>query len=51
LALIRGLVPMSEMFGFSGDLRTISQGRASMSMEPAGHRPVPKDVVKRMFGE
>ncbi len=51
LAMIRGRVPMSEMFGFPNDLRTISQGRASVSMEPAGHQPVPEEIVKKMFGD
>ena len=50
LSVVRGSVPMSEMFGFSGDLRTISQGRASFSMEPAGYAAVSDDVARRIIG-
>ena len=42
---------MSEMFGFSNHVRTISAGRASFSMEPAGYAAVPDDVTRKMFGE
>ena len=31
--VVRGLVPLSEMFGYVGDLRSKTQGRASFSME------------------
>ena len=31
--IIRGFVPLSEMFGYSNTLRSLTQGRASFSME------------------
>jgi len=35
---IGGCVPLSAMFGYSTAVRSLSQGRADFSMEPAGHR-------------
>jgi elongation factor G len=43
---IRGTVPISEMFGYSTGLRSLSQGRASYSMEPHSYAPVPPDRAK-----
>jgi elongation factor G len=42
-------VPLAEMFGYVGTLRSLTQGRASHSMEPSGYRPVPPDVAKRLL--
>ncbi len=39
-ALIRGLVPLSEVFGYTTTLRSLSQGRASISVEPNSYQPV-----------
>ena len=37
---IGGCVPLSAMFGYSTAVRSLSQGRADFSMEPAGYRPL-----------
>ncbi|MCS6962041.1 MAG: elongation factor G [Deltaproteobacteria bacterium] len=42
---IRGYVPLSEMFGYSTDLRSISQGRANFTMEFFGYEEVPSNLV------
>jgi len=42
-------VPLAEMFGYVGTLRSLSQGRASHSMEPTGYRPVSPEVAKRLL--
>ncbi len=39
-------VPLSEMFGYATELRSLSQGRASSTMEPHSYAPVPADVAK-----
>ena len=39
-------VPLSEMFGYTTVLRSISQGRATSSMEPLEYRPMPANLVK-----
>jgi elongation factor G len=46
LTFIRGLVPISEMFGYSTAVRSQSQGRAGYSMEPHSYAPVPPERAK-----
>jgi elongation factor G len=38
-AVIRGLAPLAEMFGYSTQMRSITQGRGSFSMEPYDYQP------------
>ena len=40
---IKGTVPISEMFGYSTALRSVSQGRAGYSMEPHSYAAVPPE--------
>jgi len=42
LDILRGLVPLSEMFGYTNDLRSLTQGRGSCSLEPEEYAPRPK---------
>jgi len=44
-------VPLATMFGYSTDVRSLSQGRASYSMEPLKYAEAPPDVLKEMMGE
>jgi len=44
LRILRGKVPLSEMFGYSTTVRSLSQGRASYSYEPLEYAPVPPRV-------
>ncbi|MEW5806111.1 MAG: elongation factor G [Acidobacteriota bacterium] len=46
IAIVKGVVPLSEMFGYSTIVRSISQGRASFNMEPLDYRPVPDNLVQ-----
>ena len=48
-AVIRGSVPLSEIFGYSTSLRSLSQGRAGFSVEPKAYAPVPAAVAKRLL--
>lgn len=41
---IRAEVPLAEMFGYSTELRSLSHGMATFSMEFAEYRPLPKDL-------
>ncbi len=49
--IIRAEVPLSEMFGYATALRSVSQGRASYSMEFAKYAEVPKSVADAMIIE
>ncbi len=42
---INALVPLSEMFGYSNDLRSKSQGRGQYVMEPHSYVQVPKNIA------
>jgi elongation factor G len=51
LRVIRGRVPLSRMFGYSTVVRSLSQGRASYAMEPAGFGPVSAETARSLsFG-
>ncbi len=43
---IDAFVPLSEMFGYSNDLRSKSQGRGQYSMEPSHYIEVPKSIAE-----
>ena len=40
--VINGEVPLSEMFGYTTTLRSMTQGRATSSMEPSEYRIMPE---------
>jgi elongation factor G len=44
-AVIQAHAPLAELFGYSNALRSLSQGRASHSMEPFGYLPAPPEVT------
>jgi elongation factor G len=52
---VRAQVPLSEMFGYSTDLRSRTQGRATYSMQFHSYQQVPEaisqEIVKRVRGE
>lgn len=48
--VIHAEAPLSAMFGYSTQVRSLSQGRASYSMEPCRYDPMPPDQVKRVIG-
>jgi elongation factor G len=47
--VIDALVPLGEMFGYATELRSISQGRASYSMEFAKYLEVPRNVAEEII--
>jgi len=49
--IIRALVPLAEMFGYATDLRSMSQGRASYSMEFGHYGEVPPNVAEAIIGD
>ncbi|MEV1290106.1 elongation factor G [Micromonospora sp. NPDC049679] len=49
--VVRALVPLSEMFGYVGDLRSKTQGRASYSMQFDSYAEVPTNVAKEIIAK
>ncbi|HOG24528.1 MAG TPA: elongation factor G, partial [Candidatus Omnitrophota bacterium] len=49
LKSIRGLVPLSEMFGYATAVRSLSQGRATYTMEPNTYQEVPKMIAEKII--
>jgi elongation factor G len=49
--LITAEIPLSELFGYTTDLRGMSQGRASASMEFLEYRAMPRNLQDAMVGE
>ncbi len=47
--LIRGFVPLASMFGYTNDLRSMSQGRAASTMELAQYEEVPPNVAQEVI--
>ncbi|WP_026971002.1 elongation factor G [Aliagarivorans marinus] len=46
---IKGEVPLAEMFGYIGHLRTITSGRGQFSMEFAHYMPCPQNVAEEVI--
>ncbi len=49
--IVTAKIPLSEMFGYSTDLRSNTQGRASYSMEFASYEQVPKNIADAIIAE
>jgi elongation factor G len=49
LTVIHAEAPLAELFGYSSAMRSLSQGRASASMEPSTYAAAPDDVLKRFL--
>ena len=50
-AKITAEVPLKEMFGYSNDLRSSTQGKAEFTMEFAKYAPVPRNVQEELIKE
>jgi elongation factor G len=48
---IKAEAPLSEMFGYIGDLRTMTSGRGQFSMEFSHYAPCPKNVAEEVIAE
>jgi elongation factor G len=49
--IVRAVVPLTEMFGYVGDLRSKTQGRASYSMQFDSYAEVPGNVAKEIIAK
>jgi elongation factor G len=50
LHVLEAEAPLARMFGYSTQVRSLSQGRASYSMEPLKYAPAPQEVMDGMLG-
>ena len=48
---ITALVPLSEMFGYATDMRSITQGRGQYVMEPDTYAEVPRNIAEKIMSE
>jgi len=49
LKIIRGFAPLAEMFGYATAIRSLTQGRATYSMEPLFYQEVPKSIAAKII--
>jgi elongation factor G len=49
LTVLHAEAPLAELFGYSSAMRSLSQGRASCSMEPSTYAAAPEEVLKRFL--
>ncbi len=47
--IVRGTVPLSEMFGYATVVRSLSQGRATYTLEASSYQPVPDEMAKKIL--
>ncbi|TAH32039.1 elongation factor G [Candidatus Saccharibacteria bacterium] len=47
--LVKAFVPLASMFGYTGDIRSMSQGRAASTMELASYEEVPPNVAQEII--
>ncbi|MDY0097520.1 MAG: elongation factor G [Candidatus Dojkabacteria bacterium] len=48
ITVINALVPLSELFGYTSELRSITSGRGSASIEPSHYAEVPRNVAEEI---
>jgi elongation factor G len=46
MSVIEAHAPLRELFGYSGAIRSLSQGRASFTMEPLKYAAAPQEVAQ-----
>jgi elongation factor G len=49
MATVVAEAPLARLFGYSSAMRSMSQGRATCSMEPASYGPAPADVAEKFL--
>jgi elongation factor G len=46
--VIRAHAPLAEMFGYATNVRSLTQGRATYTMEPSFYQEVPKNIAEKI---
>jgi elongation factor G len=47
--MVKAMVPLAEMFGYSNDLRSKTQGRGNYSMFFERYEPTPKNIADKVL--
>ena len=50
LKIVKANAPLSEMFGYATAIRSLTQGRASYTMEPSHYAQVPSNMTEKIIG-
>ena len=50
VCVVRAMAPLSELFGYATTVRSLSQGRATYTMEPFDYTEVPAQIAKAIIG-
>lgn len=50
LRIVKADVPLKEVFNYADNLRNLTQGRASYTIEPARYAKVPEDLIAKILG-
>jgi len=51
LRVLEAHVPLERMFGYASSVRSLSQGRASYTLEPFAYAPAPEERVRELLGD
>jgi elongation factor G len=51
IARIEGEVPLAETFGYATDLRSMTQGQGTFTMEFARYKPLPRSLAEDVIAE
>jgi elongation factor G len=49
--VVRGYVPLAEMFGYATVIRSLTKGRGTYTMEPSHYSEVPLDIAVKIIGK
>jgi elongation factor G len=49
MRVIDAKVPLAEMFGYSSEIRSITAGRGTFTMEPLSYERVPEEIAKKII--
>ena len=49
--VVRGFVPLADMFGYATVIRSLTQGRGMYTIEPSYYSEVPKHIQEKLIGK